>query len=80
MLLSVIVTLPLTLLMEILGVLGIKSVTIDAVGESLLNLLQVENMHQETLRDYIDVVQRYYDAYLDMMHNVGHDILLQTDL
>ena len=47
---------------------------------SLLNLLQVENMHQETLRDYIDVVQRYYDAYLDMMHNVGHDILLQTDL
>lgn len=47
---------------------------------SLLNLLQVENMHKETLRDYIDAVQRYYDAYLDMMHNVGHDILLQTDL
>lgn len=47
---------------------------------SLLNLLQVENMHQETLRDYIDAVQRYYDAYLDMMHNVGHDILLQSDL
>lgn len=46
---------------------------------SLLNLLQVENMHQETLRDYIDAVRRYYDAYLDLMHNVGHDILLDTE-
>lgn len=50
-------------------------------GQStLLNLLQVETMHQETLRDYIDAVQRYYGAYLDLMHNVGHEVLLKTDL
>lgn len=50
-------------------------------GQStLLNLLQVETMHQETLRDYIDAIQKYYDAYLDLMHNVGHEILLNTDL
>jgi len=47
---------------------------------SLLNLMQVETMHQETIRDYIEAMQRYYDAYLDLMHNVGHDILLHTDL
>ena len=50
-------------------------------GQStLLNLLQVATMHQETLRDYIDPIQKYYDAYLDLMHNVGHEILLNTDL
>lgn len=43
---------------------------------SLLNLIQVENTHQETLREYISAVQVYYDAYLNMMKNVGHDILL----
>ena len=37
-------------------------------------------MHQETLRNYIDAVQRYYDAYLDLMHNMGHDILLDENL
>lgn len=47
---------------------------------SLLNIMQVETVHQETLRDYIEAMQRYYDAYLDLMHNVGHDILLNTDL
>lgn len=43
---------------------------------SLLNLLQVENAHQETLREYIGAVRVYYDAYLNLMQNVGHDILL----
>lgn len=43
---------------------------------SLLNLIQVENTHQETLREYISAVQVYYEAYLNMMKNVGHDILM----
>ncbi len=43
---------------------------------SLLNLIQVENANQETVREYINAVQVYYEAYLDLMHNVGHDILL----
>lgn len=47
---------------------------------SLLNLMQVETMHQESIRDYIEAMQQYYEAYLDLMHNVGHDILLETAL
>lgn len=46
---------------------------------SLLNLIQVENAYQETLKEYISAVQVYYDAYLNMMKNVGHDILLPDD-
>lgn len=46
---------------------------------SLLNLIQVENAYQETLKEYISAVQIYYDAYLNMMKNVGHDILLPDD-
>lgn len=46
---------------------------------SLLNLIQVENANQETLREYINAVQVYYEAYLSLMHNVGHDILLDND-
>ncbi len=43
---------------------------------SLQNFIQVETMHQETLKDYIGAAQAYYDSYLDLMHNVGHDILM----
>lgn len=43
---------------------------------SLLNLFIIENSHQEILNEYIGDMQVYYDAYLDLMHNMGHDILL----
>lgn len=43
---------------------------------SLQNFIQVETMHQETLKDYIGAAQVYYDSYLNLMHNVGHDILM----
>lgn len=43
---------------------------------SLQNFIQVETMHQETLKDYIGATQAYYDSYLNLMHNVGHDILM----
>lgn len=46
---------------------------------SLLNIIQVENAHQETLREYINAVRMYYESYLNLMQNVGHDILLNRD-
>ncbi len=47
---------------------------------TLLNMIQVENAHQENIKDYIGAVQVYYDAYLNLMQNVGHDILLEEDM
>lgn len=47
---------------------------------SLLNLLQVETMHQENIKEYIGAMRVYYESYLDLMLNVGHDILLSPDL
>ena len=46
----------------------------------LLHLLQVETSHQENVREYISAVQVYYDAYLNLMQNVGHDILLENEM
>lgn len=46
----------------------------------LLNLLQVETAHQENVREYINAVQVYYDSYLSLMQNVGHDILLKDGI
>ena len=46
----------------------------------LLNLLQVETAHQENVREYIGAIQVYYDAYLNLMQNVGHDILLDNEI
>lgn len=43
---------------------------------SLQNFIQVETMHQETLKDYIGAAQAYYNSYLNLMQNVGHDILM----
>ncbi len=43
---------------------------------SLLNLFIIENSHQEMINEYIRAMQVYYQAYLDLMHNMGHDILL----
>ena len=45
-----------------------------------LNLIQVENAHQETLKEYINAVQVYYDSYLNLMQNVGHEVLIEEDL
>lgn len=47
---------------------------------SLLNLFQVENYYQENLREYINATKVYYEAYLSLMQNVGHDILLPDNL
>ena len=46
---------------------------------SLLNMFIIENAYQETLNEYISAMQVYYNAYLDLMHNMGHDILLDEN-
>lgn len=43
---------------------------------ALLNVFINENAHKEILNEYISAMQVYYRAYLDLMHNMGHDILL----
>lgn len=43
---------------------------------ALLNVFINENAHKEILTEYINAMQVYYRAYLDLMHNMGHDILL----
>ena len=46
---------------------------------NLLNLFIIENSHQEILNEYISDMQVYYDSYLDLIHNMGHDILLDEN-
>ena len=47
---------------------------------ALLNVFINENAHKEILNEYINAMQVYYRAYLDLMHNMGHDILLDESV
>jgi len=47
---------------------------------TFLNLLIVENSHQQTLQEYLKAMELYYSAYLNLMHNTGHDVLLQEEI
>lgn len=47
---------------------------------ALLNVFINENAHREVLNEYINAMQIYYRAYLDLMHNVGHDLLLDESV
>lgn len=47
---------------------------------TFLNLLIVENTHQQTLQEYLKAMALYYSAYLNLMHNTGHDVLLQEEI
>ncbi len=47
---------------------------------SLINLMWVENGHQEILNEYLTAMDLYYGVYLDMMHNMGHDVLLEEEI
>ena len=46
---------------------------------TLLNVVQIENAHKETVVDYLLAMENFYSAYLDLMFNIGHDILLDDD-
>lgn len=47
---------------------------------SLMNLIIIENGHQQILNEYIVAMEFYYGVYLDMMHNMGHDVLLEEEI
>lgn len=47
---------------------------------TFLNLLIIENSHQQTLQEYLKAMGLYYSAYLNLMHNTGHDVLLQEEI
>lgn len=47
---------------------------------ALLNVFINENAHREILNEYINAMQVYYRSYLDLMHNVGHDLLLDESV
>ena len=50
-------------------------------GETaLINLIMTENNHQQVLNEYLVAMDLYYSEYLDMMHNVGHDVLLEEEI
>ena len=46
---------------------------------SLLNVIQIENEYKNTVGDYLSVMKLFFTSYLDLMENVGHDILLDDD-
>lgn len=46
----------------------------------LLSVFIIENSHKDILNEYIDAMQIYYRAYLELMHNVGHDLLLDESV
>ena len=50
-------------------------------GETtLLGLMWNENAYQETMHEYLDMMNTYYSAYLSLMHNMGHDFILNDDI
>lgn len=50
-------------------------------GETtLMNLILVENGHQAILNEYIVAMDIYYNVYLNMMQNMGHDVLLEEEI
>ncbi len=50
-------------------------------GETpLINLIMTENNHQEILTEYLTAMDLYYGVYLDLMQNVGHDVLLEEEI
>ncbi len=39
-----------------------------------------ENMHQEVLSQYLTAMQRHFYSYLELMQDIGHDILIEEEL
>ena len=47
---------------------------------TFLSMLIIENSYQQTLHEYLKAMDLYYSAYLNLMHNTGHDVLLQEEI
>ncbi len=46
---------------------------------SLLDVIQIENEYKNTIGDYLSAMKLFFTSYLDLMENVGHDVLLNDD-
>lgn len=47
---------------------------------SYTDLVINENGHQEVLSQYLNVMSRHFYSYLELMQDIGHDILIEEDL
>lgn len=68
------------IMQESRDILEMSKVRFSKGQTTFLNLLIVENAHQQTLQDYLKAMGLYYSAYLNLMHNTGHDVLLQEEI
>ena len=39
-----------------------------------------ENGHQEVLSQYLTAMSRHFYSYLELMQDIGHDILIEEEL
>lgn len=47
---------------------------------SYTDLVINENGHQEVLSQYLNAMSRHFYSYLELMQDIGHDILIEEDL
>ena len=47
---------------------------------SYTDLVINENGHQEVLSQYLNALSRHFYSYLELMQDIGHDILIEEDL
>ena len=47
---------------------------------SYTDLVINENGHQEVLSQYLEAMSRHFYSYLELMQDIGHDILIEEDL
>ena len=47
---------------------------------SYTDLVINENGHQEVLSQYLEAMSRHFYSYLELMQDIGHDILIEEEL
>ena len=47
---------------------------------SYTDLVINENGHQEVLSQYLEAMARHFYSYLELMQDIGHDILIEEEL
>ena len=68
-----------TILNDAYGMLKIYENKYRKNEATLLNVIQVENEYKSIVGDYLAAMNLFFSSYLDLMENVGHDILLDDD-
>ena len=44
------------------------------------DLIVNENAHHGVLEQYLNIISRHFYSYLDLMQDIGHDILIEEEL